>query len=142
MDNSAKIEPGIGAAGFYLDQIYSSKLGRRKKLNDSNSEEFVDLGNVRLWLNNGRISQIGLVKDYSGTLEKQIGIGSKLSDVKDKYGDIIEDIEDNLILKNYPGVCFETEMWEGPSGYETVSDNLDKKSLKFMCIQLINRKST
>jgi len=127
MGNKAKIEPGVGAAGFYLNQIYTSNLGRRKKLSKSSNEELVLLENVRLWLDNGRISQICLIKNYTGTLENQIGIGSKLSDLKDKYGEVIEDEEDNLILQNYPGVCFETEMWEGTPGNEKCSDNLDKK---------------
>ncbi len=127
MDNKTKIEPGIGAAGFYLNQIYPSNLVNPEKINDSNNEEIVQLENVILWLNNGRISQIGLVKNYSGTIENQIGIGNTLSDLIKHFGELVEDEEDNLILQHYPGICFETERWEGEPGFEQVSDNLDKK---------------
>src|SRR6185437_9095357 len=79
------------------------------------SGERHDLGVVKLWTKNGLITQIGVHSGYLGVLENRVRIGSTIAEVEECFGcSVEEDEEDNLIVPNSPGWCFETEEWAKP----------------------------
>jgi hypothetical protein len=112
-DLDAPIIPGQSAAGVHLgdsitellEQIHPQEIFR---LHGGKRYNF---GSVALWEKDGKIKQIGLFAGYRGTLAEGIGIGSTIGDIKDKFGAFVEDEEDNLVVKDVPGWCFETEAW-------------------------------
>ncbi len=84
-------------------------------------DEKHDFGPVKVWANDGVIIQVGVYFGYRGALQDAIRVGSTLSDVEDCLGcSVQEDEDDNLVVPNSPGWCFETEEWKSP---KTVSDN-------------------
>jgi hypothetical protein len=85
------------------------------------SGEKHDLRAVKVWAKDGLIIQIGVYSGYRGVLQPGIRVGSTISQVEDSFGcSIQEDEEDNLVVPNSPGWCFETEEWKSP---QTVSNN-------------------
>lgn len=82
------------------------------------------------------IVQVGLCSGYRGELQASIGVGSTISDVEKAFGrSVQEDEEDNLVVPNSPGWCFETEEWRNP---QTVSNNRDARIISifvFHCSQ-------
>ena len=112
-DLDALIIPGESAAGFRLGQpikdiLVSQSPDAVVELNDCDKYQF---GSVHLWVNAGKISQIGLYADYRGRLKEGIGIGSTIEEVENLFGKIEEDEDDNLVVDGKSGWCFETEEW-------------------------------
>jgi hypothetical protein len=66
---------------------------------------------VILWAKDGAVNQIGVIKGYRGYLAKRVKIGSTIEDVQAVLGRVIEDDEDKLVMKDVPGLFFETEVW-------------------------------
>jgi hypothetical protein len=95
-----------------------------------------DLGSVNVWAKDGVIIQVGVYSGYRGVLQPRIRIGSTISDVEDSFGcSVQEDEEDNLVVPNSPGWCFETEAWKNP---KTVGNNRNARIVSifvFSCPQ-------
>ncbi len=126
----ATIEPGKAAAGLSigapLAALPEATGSMRTKLGDA--VELLDFGPVCVWVKNGMIDQIGVRCGYTGYVRgTTIGVGSSIQQVRDVLGPVVEDDEDNLIVAQVPGLCFETEAWRGDPGRETVEENLDAK---------------
>lgn len=109
LDLDAPIVPSESAAGLKLGQpidevlaqyppITSEKLGRFTK--------YSLLDSIDLWVDAGRISQIGLLAGYRGKLGNKIGVGSSARDVKLNLGPISEDGDENAVVEGTPGLCF------------------------------------
>jgi hypothetical protein len=63
-----------------------------------------------VWSLSNAVSQIGVYEDYQGALNNHIRIGSPIADVQEFFRrEVKEDDEDNLVLVDCPGFCFETE---------------------------------
>jgi CRISPR/Cas system-associated endoribonuclease Cas2 len=126
----AIIEPGKAAAGLSIGEpvagLPEAAVATRSTLGDE--IELFDFGPVRVWVKDGLIDQIGVRRGYSGYVGRTtIGVGSSIQQLRDVLGPVVEDEEDNLVVAQVPGVCFETEAWRGDPGCETVEENLDAK---------------
>jgi hypothetical protein len=123
IDFDAPILPGKSAGGVSIGAFISELLATccpQSTAKISGGERH-DLGAIKIWANNGVITQVGVYSDYRGTLHSGIRIGSTIADVEDSFGcSVQEDEGDNLIVPNSPGWCFETEKWKKPL---TVSNN-------------------
>jgi len=127
LDLLARIEPGRTAAGLAIGgAILPLARDERHTTRDlGNGLELLDFGSVRVWAKGGVIEQIGVRGGYSGqVIGTAIGLGSTLQQVVAALGPVVEDEEDNLIVADLSGLCFETEAWLGEPGLETVEENL------------------
>ena len=117
IDIDAQIVAGKSAAGFSIGGLVSELLGavRPRSTTKLSSGEKHDLGAIKVWAKEGVITQIGVYSGYRGVLEPDIRIGSTIADVEDSFGfSVQDDEEDNLVVPDSPGWCFETEEWGTP----------------------------
>jgi len=127
IDNSAPIVPGKSAAGISIGGLVKEMLTTATTRSTTNlsSGERHDLGEIKVWAKHGVITQIGVYSGYLGVLEPGVRIGSTIAEVEECFGcSVEEDEEDNLVVPNSPGWCFETEQWATP---QTVSNNRNAK---------------
>jgi hypothetical protein len=123
IDIDAPIVPGKSAAGFSIGSLVSDQLPaiRPQSTTNQSKHETHDLGIVKVWANGDVVYQIGVYSGYRGALPSGVGIGSTIADVEDFFGSLVqEDDEDNLVVPDSLGWCFETEEWGAP---QTVSNN-------------------
>ena len=112
-DLDALIIPGESAAGIRLGQPIQGILAHQSpdviiEIHDLEKYEF---GSVHLWVESGKITQIGVYQEYRGCLKEGIGIGSTVEEVQNLLGKIEEDEDDVLVVAGMSGFCFETEKW-------------------------------
>jgi hypothetical protein len=63
----------------------------------------------------GKIYQIMVHGGYLGKIQDKVGLGSTYEDVGTHLGRVGEDWEDNMVVKEFPGFCFEhTPSSDGP----------------------------
>jgi hypothetical protein len=112
----ADIIPGTGAANLRLGTAISAVLQdygavfRADVLYDAlgrPSGHRYRSSSVDLRSHDGTIAQIMVHGTYRGRLARAIGLGSTIADVEAAIGPCAEDDEDNLIITNLPGICFE-----------------------------------
>jgi len=128
IDLEAAIVPGVSAAGILLRSDLTSlppepPVSEDKRL----TTELVlrDFGPVKVWLNKDRVVQVCVLGSYKGTLRKEVSIGSTIAEVGAFFGRaVIEDAEDNLVVPDSPGWCFETEEW---GGTQTIEENFNAR---------------
>jgi hypothetical protein len=123
-DLSAPIVPGKSAAGIELGQSIAEIIKNNQPTNVQSYEKSTRycFNSVDLWIEVGRVIQIGVKRGYHGVVQGAIGIGSSIYDVQLTLGKVIHDDEDNLTVPTIAGWCFETETWQyGPE----IDDNLD-----------------
>jgi hypothetical protein len=122
-DLAAPIVPGKSAAGIKLGQSIDEIIKSHQPV------EILPLGDeikycfhqIDLWVKHDKVVQIGVKLDYLGSIQNKISIGSTINDVQLAFGKVIEDEEDNLVVPNIFGWCFETEIWQ--NGHK-IDDNL------------------
>jgi len=120
IDLDAPILPGKAAAGISIGTPVNDLLGRSQSTTKLDGLKY-DLGAVKVWSENGVITQVGVSSGYRGALEGGIRIGSTIAEVEDCFGCSVEEDDcDNLVVPGSPGWCFDTEEW---SGVHTVQDN-------------------
>lgn len=106
------IIPGSCAAGIRLGDSIEAILARHKPLTVHQlypgASKYLFQG-VSLWVTDGRIDQIGVRAPYGGKLPEGIGLGATIAQVEASIGAVMEDDYDNLVVRNSPGWCFETE---------------------------------
>jgi hypothetical protein len=127
IDLDAFIVPGNAAAGISIGSEVAGLLATIRPQSETKLPNSVkhDLGAVKVWSRDSIITQIGVYRGYRGILQPAIHIGSTVSDVEQVFScSVKEDAEDNLIVPNSPGWCFETEAW---GARHTVSDNRNAK---------------
>jgi hypothetical protein len=120
MDIGAPIIPGHSAAGIQLGSPIEEIL---KELQTAFISEEVRnpffphtpvitryrSAMVDLWVKEGIIDQIMVHSGYRGKIMNSIGVGSTMMDIEMQIGAWEEDEEDNLVIRNLPGLCFEIE---------------------------------
>jgi hypothetical protein len=127
IDSNAPIVPGKSAAGISIGDGISELLATAPTLSRAklSGTETYDLGAIKVWADDGVITQICVCSGYGGVLEPGIRIGSTIAEVEKGFGrSVVEDDEDNLVVPDSPGWCFETEQWVTP---QTVSKNRNAK---------------
>lgn len=119
MNIEAPIIPGIQVAGIQLRSPIEEVLKKHK--NFFSSGEVVNLSpsfplNIRyrstmvdLWAVEGYVEQIMVHDGYRGKLLGTIGLGSTIADIERYIGSVEEDEEDNLVIRDIPGLFFEIE---------------------------------
>jgi hypothetical protein len=119
MNIEAPIVPGESAAGIQLGSPIEEVLNEYN--NSFSSGEVVNLSpsfplNIRyrsamvdVWSIEGRVEQIMVHDGYRGKLMGNIGLGSTIADIERYAGAWEEDEEDNLVIRDLPGLCFEIE---------------------------------
>jgi hypothetical protein len=138
IDLDATIVPGKSAAGVSVGGAVTELLATVHSQSTTRLAigEKHDLGSVKVWAKHGVIFQVGVYSGYRGVLQPGIGVGSTISDVEDSFGrSVQEDEEDNLVVPNSPGWCFETEGWKSP---KTVGNNRNARIISifvFSCPQ-------
>jgi hypothetical protein len=128
LDLGASIEPGRSAAGLSIGESVAGvpEIAESMPKPLGNGLVRFDLGPVSLWVTDGVISQIAVRQGYTGRiLGTTIGLGSSLQEVQDRFGVVTEDDEDNLVVAQMPGLCFETQTWRGTP--KVVERNCDAK---------------
>lgn len=108
------IIPGKSAAGIMLGQVINEIL------NYQNPTDVVELigcykyqfDSVNLWVENEKITQIGVFANYRGKLQQEIGIGSTIEEVQNLIGRVEENDDDCLVVAGMSGWSFETEEWD------------------------------
>jgi hypothetical protein len=112
-DLNAPIIPGKSAAGLSIGQevVPTMVFSHPIKTIALNDQMKIISDCVTLWIKNNKITQIGVSGKYHGRINDVIGIGSSINEVQRVLGQVIEGEEDNLIVPNIPGWCFETEEW-------------------------------
>jgi hypothetical protein len=118
INSKAPIVPGQQAAGIKLGQNIQEVLQGAENIFRAESAIIPgggDLGitryrspDVDLWVKNGVIWQIMVHGDYKGKVLQEVGIGSTASDVRNKLGAILVDMDD-LLIEGLPGISFEFE---------------------------------
>jgi hypothetical protein len=119
MNIEAPIIPGESAAGIRLGSLIEEVLNEHKNSFDSGEivkptfpirvttryrSAMVDLGVIK-----GKVEQIMVHDGYRGKLMGTIGLGSTIADIERYIGPVEEDEEDNLVIRNIPGLVFEIE---------------------------------
>src|SRR6266566_2559700 len=119
MDIEAPIVPGEGAAGIQVGLPIEEVLKGQET--HFTSEEVVNhlvpfpiitryrSAMVDLWAREGIVDQIMVHSGYRGKLMDKIGLGSTIADIEAQIGAWEEDEEDNLVIRDLPGMCFEIE---------------------------------
>ncbi|HLQ28238.1 MAG TPA: hypothetical protein VK140_03260 [Ktedonobacteraceae bacterium] len=120
MNIEASIVPGESAAGIQL----GSRIEEILKEQETHflSEEIVHpllpspttlrryrSAMVDLWVREGIVDQIMVHDGYRGKLMDKIGLGSTIADIEMQIDAWEEDEEDNLVIRDLPGVGFEIE---------------------------------
>jgi hypothetical protein len=127
IDLDAFIVPGKSAAGISIGSGVAGLLATIRPQSETKLSNSVkhDLGAVKVWSRDSIITQVGVYPGYRGILQPAIHIGSTISDVEQSFScSVEEDEEDNLIVPNSPGWCFETEALEVS---HTIRDNRNAK---------------
>jgi len=119
MNIEAPIIPGESAAGVQLGSPIEEILKEQKT--HFISEEIVNhlvplaivtryrSAMVDLWVREGIVDQIMVHDGYRGKLMDKIGLGSTIADIEMQIDAWEEDEEDNLVIRDLPGVGFEIE---------------------------------
>ncbi len=123
---NAPIIPSKSAAGISLGQSIETVLHANSPSSvcSLSKSEKLSFDSVDLWVKDGRVTQIGVKSRYEGTIHSTIGIGSTIAEVQSAIGEVILDDEDNLVVSNEDGWCFETEAWQNGMKIE---DNLSAR---------------
>ena len=119
MNIEAPIVPGESAAGIQLGSPIEEIL-KEQELHLSPEEVVNPLvplpiitryrsAMVDLWVKEGIVEQIMVYDGYRGKLMETIGLGSTIADIERQIGAVEEDEEDNLVIRGFPGLCFEIE---------------------------------
>lgn len=119
MNIEAPIVPGESAAGIQLGFPIEEILKEQEPhfISEEVLNPLVLLPNttryrsamVDLWVRDGIVDQIMVYSDYRGKLMDIIGLGSTIADIEMHIGTMEEDDEDNLVIRDLPGVGFEIE---------------------------------
>lgn len=107
----APIIPGKRAAGIAINadfHLVTRDLQIDFSVDDSNPIRYHS-PNVDIWLHNNRINQIMVHGEYKGKFMERITIGTPLDTLKE-IGNLALDREDNLVIVEYPGICFEYDV--------------------------------
>ncbi len=119
MNIEAPIVPGRSAAGIQLGSPIEEVLNEHKNSFDSGEvvkptfpvrvttryrSAMVDVGVIK-----GKVEQIMVHDGYRGKLMGKIGLGSTIADIERYIGAVEEDEEDNLVIRDFPGLVFEIE---------------------------------
>jgi hypothetical protein len=120
MNLEAPIVPGESVAGIQLGSPIEEIL--KEQETHFISEEIVNplvpsptalwryrSATVDLWVREGIVDQIMVCNGYRGKLMGKIGLGSTIADIEMQIGAWEEDEEDNLVIRDLPGLCFEIE---------------------------------
>jgi hypothetical protein len=113
MNSTAPLIPGKSAAGIFIGSPIETVLKDQKVhfLAEEIRNPLIRYRSpmVDLWVKAGVITQIMVHDGYSGKLLGVIGLGSTITDIETHVGLWEEDEEDNLVIQNLPGFCFEVE---------------------------------
>lgn len=118
IDLDAAIVPGKSAAGIAVgaDVRDLLALNRPSATTQQSDYRVHDFGPIRVWSSCNVIQQVGVYSGYRGSLDNKIHVGTTIGDVERLFGgEVQEDLEDNLIVSNSAGWCFETEQWKSPN---------------------------
>ena len=119
MNIEAPIVPGRSAAGIQLGSPIEEVLNEHK--NAFSSGEVVNISpsfplNIRyrsamvdVWAVEGTVEMIMVHDGYRGKLMGKIGLGSTFADIERYIGAWEEDEEDNLVIRDFPGLFFRVE---------------------------------
>jgi hypothetical protein len=119
MNIEAPIIPGKSAAGIQLRSPIEEFLNEHK--NSFSSGEIANISprfpqNIRyrsamddVWAIEGNVEQIMVHGGYRGKLMDKIGLGSTFADIERYIGSWEEDEEDNLVIRDLPGLFFRVE---------------------------------
>ena len=84
IDLDAPIVPGKSAAGVFIGSVVNELFARvDHSTTKLSSGERHDLGTVKVWAEDGVITQIGVYSGYRGVLQPGIRVGSTISDVEE-----------------------------------------------------------
>ena len=109
---NASILPCEGAGGIKLGSIVSDlfldTLNAANLIEHRSAEtNMYRFDSISLFVSNRRIIQIAVYNKYIGKLDNYIHIGMPKQQVEQQYGMFKLDDEDNLVLADISGVCFE-----------------------------------
>jgi hypothetical protein len=132
LDLDAEVRPGRSAAGVLIgtpiDKVLTYHVPEavevvREQIVHGYSTISYSFGPVRVWADDGIVSQVGVYEGYRGGIGT-IHIGSTVQELAEHFKAVVyEDIEDVLVVAGVDGFCVETEQWEG----SRVEANMDKK---------------
>jgi len=118
-DLSAPIVPGKSAAGFVLGSRIEDFSIRPNWIENRSQCLVHAFTSLKVWSENGLITQIGVYEGDLGTLDHHIRIGSTIAQVESWCRcQVVENDEDNLIAQGHTGWCFETTEWIGNRSVE------------------------
>jgi hypothetical protein len=119
IDLKAPIAPGVGAAGIRIGMDIRDVLSN---MSLPLSAEHLPDGSmvyrsqsVDVWVEDRKIVQIMVHGQYEGRLLNHVGIGSTLDEVRAYLGSVDLDEEDNMVVKERGGFCFEIDPDARPS---------------------------
>ncbi len=131
---SDPIVPGRSAAGIVIGNKIGELLEQARPLQTEDHGGLLVHGfaAIKVWSENGVITQIGLYPGYKGLIAQKIGIGSTIREIEDYFGcKVVEDQSDNLTVTCSRGWCFETDEWV--SDYTVVSNREAHVCAIFVC---------
>lgn len=119
MNIEAPIIPGESAAGIQLGSSIDELLSAHKNFFDSGEvvkptfpvrvTTHYRSAMVDVWVIKGKVEQIMVHDGYRGKLMGKIGLGSTFADIERNIGAWEEDDEDNLVIRDCPGLFFRVE---------------------------------
>ncbi|UOG77648.1 hypothetical protein MTX78_24885 (plasmid) [Hymenobacter tibetensis] len=112
---TAPILPGHSAAGIRLGQpieevLFHAPVPIVETLSTLTVYRF---GAIWVWVQDGRVHQVGVFVGYAGTLPSGVGLGTSLAEVQRRIGRVVQDCDGTLIVEGSDGWCFDTSAWNG-----------------------------
>jgi hypothetical protein len=117
IDLDGPIFPGVGAAGIALGMaardVLEGNIGTFRLDFRGRDEEIHESEHVSFWsrVSDGLLTRIELHGGFRGTVYGTIRLGSTLVEVEAHLGRVEQDGDDVLVVRQIPGLGFETEPW-------------------------------
>jgi hypothetical protein len=111
LDLRAPIIAGKSAAGLTIGQSIDPLLERQspEATEDLSICLKYSFGPVEVWVEYGRIAQIGLRSGYRGKIKNEISVGSSVVAVESVLGPITEDDDGNSVIAGSSGLCLDVQ---------------------------------
>src|SRR5687767_11404410 len=111
IDLASPIIPGHSAGNILLGTEMESVLAANEiefKLEPRTGCNVYRSDHIDFFIDqSGKIDQIMVHGGYVGKIADRVGLGSTFDDVETHLGRVGEDWEDNMVVKEFPGFCFE-----------------------------------
>ena len=114
---------------FKYRENYNEYVPNQPPLIEYRTDEIV------LHFYDNKLNQIGLIGNYNGKLESNLGLGDLVESFEKYYGNMKVGDEDELVFTNLKGLCFEVDNKKiNSDNWETLVPKLPLKDIVVQCL--------